>query len=107
MLIRRGKGACGGWGSPVHQKKGPPGSCPCHIAEATPGGSDGVTTDYLKGIRFFAERGLKQTVGGCGASCGPALCTINHARLGFAYDMICPTRALHACSVPAPHVGPT
>ena len=67
----------------MHQKKGPPGSCPCHIAQATPGGSDGVTTDYLKGIRFFAERGLKQTVGGC-ASC-----------------------LLHACSVPAPHVGPS
>lgn len=56
--------SCGGWGSPIHQKKGPPGSCPCHIAKPVPGGSSGTTTDYEAGLKFFAGRGLKQTIGG-------------------------------------------
>ena len=56
--------SCGGWGSPVHQKKGPPGSCLCHIAKPVPGGSSGTTTDYAAGLKFFAGRGLKQTIGG-------------------------------------------
>ncbi len=55
--------ACGGWGSPTHQKPAA-GTCPCHIAKPTPGGSSGTTTDYQAGLRFFAERGLQQTIGG-------------------------------------------
>ena len=54
---------CGGWGSDTHQKPAP-GSCPCHIAAPVPGGSSGTTTDYAAGLRFFAQLGLRQTIGG-------------------------------------------
>ena len=55
--------SCGGWGSQTHQKP-KPGTCPCHIAEATPGGSSGTTTNYSAGLEFFSKLGLRQTVGG-------------------------------------------
>ena len=54
--------SCGGWGSKTARP--PPGTCPCHIATAVPGGSSGTTTDYQAGLHFFGSRGLKQTIGG-------------------------------------------